>query len=321
MKILGSRDGMLDEPLWRARGIVMAIAALGSLLGFRPALTLIAAQQTEDAVDQQKDQPTDANTKKRFTFGGRVEVLALGTHDLNDPRWWAEDGKPLASLPAPLVGCFVRQSDERGKPLASLPITWKMAGQVASADPVWRRIIFRINNLPDDARVTWKIIDSRATGSGEVTVDGEQAPKGYFTRYFGTSAEQKTFSVKVGVAAGEWTATAKARLPFETMAIGMQGKGIVFSGTFDTRDGAVVIVSHDFSDQDFRLVAVDKRGTTHVSASSSAGGAGKIFQMRGTYPNLKADDIDRFEFQTRNYEFVEISGLPLDPPKTANDSR
>jgi len=107
---------------------------------------------------------------------------------------------PLVSLPAPLVGCFVRQRDEQGQTLPSVPVTWKTRGNVSSPDPVWRRIVIRVRDLPDDATVTWKIAAAHATGSAEVAIRGDQAPKDHFSRYFGVAADQKTTALKVGVA-------------------------------------------------------------------------------------------------------------------------
>jgi hypothetical protein len=269
--------------------------------------TATARSQTQLKDDPTKDKAEVA--KNRFSFGGKVEVLALGTHAEDPDRWWDKDGKPLAALPAPLVGCLVRQADEEGNPLASLPIAWKKGGQAVARDLVWRRIVIRIHDLRDDAQVRWN-----------VTVEGERAPKGWFTQYFGLPANKKTVALKVGVATGEWKTAAKAQ-PFSLSAIGMRDKSIVFSRTLDTSEGAVIVVAHNYFDQNFRLVAYDKQATLHLSAPSGAAGAGNIYQMEGTFPNLQRDDIDRFEFQTRDYEFIEVADLPLDPPQDSGEHR
>lgn len=43
--------------------------------------------------------------------------------------------------------------------------------------------------------------------------------------------------------------------------------------------------------------------------------AGNIYQTRATFPKLQRDDIDHFEFQTRDYEYVTLRGLPIEPPE------
>ncbi|MGH7136693.1 MAG: hypothetical protein ACREHD_13205, partial [Pirellulales bacterium] len=213
-----------------------------------------------------------------------------------------------------LVGCLVRQTDDQGKPLASLPITWKSTDTVSAANVVWRRIILRVHDLPDDADVTWSIAESHANGDGEVNVNGERAPKGYFTRYFGVPAEHKTISVKFGVARGDWKTEAEVQA-FGMTAIGNQNRALVFSEEFDTPQGASIFVSHDYFDQDSRVVAFDNQGRLHDSPGRGGASANRIHLMHATFPKLKRDDIDHFEFQTRDYEYVEVPRLPLQPPE------
>lgn len=332
----------LSEPLRISRGMVMVGAATALALAFGPTLAASRAQPNEqnEAANQQvasqteakqqdsataKVRPAEAEAKDRFSFGGKVEILAIGTHDENPDRWWDQEGKPLVSLPAPLVGCFVPQWDDDGQRLPSMHFVWKKSGQVASDDPAWRRIVFRIHDLPEDAQVNWQIPAGRASGEGEVTVEGKQGPKGYFSRYFGIPTDQKTASLKVGIATGPWKKAVAAQ-PFGRQATGqVDGKGavkcVVFSGGFDTAQGAVVVVSHNYFDQNFRIIAFDKQGKLHASADNGKLSAGDIYQSHGSFPGLKRDDIDRFEFQTRDYEYVELKGLPLAPPAAGDKSR
>ena len=296
-----------------------ALAALALLFAFHtasapsraePLENVAAAEQKNEATPKEK--ATAAPAKGRFSFGSMVEVLALGTHDANPGRWWDEQGKPLVPLPAPLVGCFVRQRDEQGQPLPSVPVTWKTRGNVSSPDPVWRRIVIRVRDLPDDATVTWKIAAAHAPGSAEVAIRVDLAPKDHYSRYFGVAADKKTTGLKVGIASGPWKTAAKSQ-PLFGLAIGMaNGKSVVFSAALETADGTVVVVSHNYVDSNFRVVAFDKRGTLHRATDGRGGNAGPIHQTAETFAGLKRDDIDRFEFQTRDYEYVELSGLPLE---------
>jgi beta-lactamase regulating signal transducer with metallopeptidase domain len=332
----------IHEPLRISRGMVMAGATTALALAFSPALAPSQAQpkgqntaakqpaasQKEARQQNQatpKTRPAEAEAKDRFSFGGKVEILAIGTHDEDPDRWWDKDGKPLVPLPAPLVGCFVPQWDDEGKRLPSAHIVWKKRDQVSSDDPAWRRIVFRVHDLPEDAQVNWRIPAGGGSGEGEVTVEGERAPKGYFSRYFGLPADQKTASLKVGVAAGPWKKVVEAQ-PFGRLATGMvDGKGaikcVVFSGGLDTAQGTVIVVSHNYFDQNFRIVAFDKQGKLRASADNGILSAGEIHQSQGRFPGVTRDDIDRFEFQTRDYEYVELKGLPLDPPAAEDKSR
>jgi beta-lactamase regulating signal transducer with metallopeptidase domain len=305
----------LREPVRLTRGAACTIATLSLLLAFLPMTAPGKAPPdgNETAAEPEDKEPA-VGSKDRFSFGGKVEVLALGLHDQNEDCWWDAEGKPLKSLPAPLVGCLVRQTDEQGEPLASLPITWKTGGgRVVAENVVWWRIIFRIRDLPDDTDVTWSMAKSHAYGSSEVGVEGEANPKGYFSRYFGVPPQQKTTTLKVGVAIGKWKTEAEVQ-PFGMTAIGAMGRGIVFSEEFDTQKGASIIVSHDYLDQNVRVVAVDKQGQLQRSTAGGGAGAGKVWLERHDFPKLKRDDIDHFEFQTRAYEYVETPVLPLERP-------
>ncbi|HEX7378499.1 MAG TPA: M56 family metallopeptidase, partial [Pirellulales bacterium] len=298
-----------SEPLRLTRGSILAVALVGLLLVLLPRM---APSQTPQG-DVPK--PPDTAVNDRFSFGGRVEVLALGTHDQEDDRWWDARGRALKALPAPLTGCMVPRADEQGHPLASLPIAWKKATDTVFAEGVvWRRIVLQIHNLPEDAVVQWQVEESHASGGGEVSVHGQRNPQGYVTRYFGVPRDEKKISVEVGVAAGKWKKVAEVQ-PSGSTAIGQLSHGIVFSEEFDTPQGASVFVSHDYFDQDCRVVAIDKQGKSHDTFNHGRASANRICQTRVTFLKLKRDDIDHFEFQTRDYEYVVLRGIPIQPPE------
>ena len=64
---------------------------------------------------------------------------------------------------------------------------------------------------------------------------------------------------------------------------------------------------------DFRVVAVDKQGKKHTTESGSTVRASDIKLSQWHFNNLKPHDIDRFEFQTREYQRTDIKGLPVEP--------
>ena len=89
--------------------------------------TATARGQTHPKDDpaKEKAESTDAGPKNRFSFGGAVEVLALGTHDQDPDRWWDKDGKPLAGAAKTSFlkkckadACEPKAVDKDGKKLA-----------------------------------------------------------------------------------------------------------------------------------------------------------------------------------------------------------
>lgn len=87
---------------------------------------------------------------------------------------------------------------------------------------------------------------------------------------------------------------------------------VIERGGQDTPQGASILVSHDYLDQNVRVVAFDKRGALQKSTPGGGAGAGKVWLERHNSPELKRDDIDHFEFQTRDYEYVKTTALPLE---------
>ncbi len=280
------------EPLRLSRGalLVAAVALLAVCVGPLMA-TMPPAEEKTAAVDraaERDDRPANA-----FSFGAKVEGLTLGTHDQQPQQWWNADGIVI---------------DGAG-------LVWRDTDNVSSADKKWRRMIFQIDALPNDAEVQWKIIGARASASGEVRFEGKPQPEHLFARYFGVADDQATVDLRVGVASGSWTNvhTLSKRSP-EAWG-GADGKIIVSSGAVESASGAMLVVSHNFFDRNFRVVAVDKQNNVHDTAGRGGVSAGSIYQTRATFHGLPLDRIDHFEFQTRDYEWIQFVGLPLEPTK------
>ena len=282
----------LREPVRLSRGGVLLLAIVALVAACGPAIWPTQAETTgvPNRTEQTSDAAGDPVTEE-FSFGSKVEVLAIGTHDEAPQRWW----------------------DARGKPIESVPFTWQKDSVVSSGDKVWRRIVFCVDSLPEDADVTWKIIGARASAGGKVNFNNEPSRKRCFTRYFGVADEQKTVDLRVGVATGPW-ATAAELNTSGAQAIGRADKkSLVSSGVVATQRGTVIVVSHNYFDQNFRVVAIDKQGKTHDTAGRGGVSAGNIYQTRATFSGLSLDNIDHFEFQVRDYEWIEFRGLPLNP--------
>ena len=95
--------------------------------------------------------------------------------------------------------------------------------------------------------------------------------------------------------------------------MGRDGHSLVFSRGFEENAGASVVVSHDYFEKDFRIVAIDLDGEVHPQQGRGGYSAGAICQCQATFPGLPLAQVDRFEFQTRPYEWVSFDSLPLNP--------
>lgn len=218
-----------------------------------------------------------------------VEVVAIGTHGKEPQRWWNADGKPLEDV----------------------PFTWTDADNVSSSEKVWRRIVFRINDLPQDAEVVWSVLDGGSWGDATATPHKAGKNQAYFAHYVGLAGTNETLGLRVGVASGPWVTSVKGD---GLQANGILGTGIIFSGAFPKDDGCVLVLSHNLHAANVRVVAIDKAGKLVVSDDvHTVSAAGGLNQMHWVFKDLKPNDVDHFEFQTRLYEWTEIKDLPVEP--------
>jgi len=277
----------LREPVRISRGGLLVLIVGLALLLVGPVTWQTAAEPANESKSELTDAPQESSSESK------VEVVAIGTHDEELQRWWNAEGKLLESV----------------------PFTWKKAGSVTTSDKVWRRIVIRIDT-PDRDRVDtdmqWHIQGSRGSAGGNLTFNSEHKPGTYLTRYFSLPKGKQNFGLRVGIAQGDWKRIVHADR--HGKAAGLAGKkGVVFSAAIPTAEGTTVVVSHNFFDQPFRIVAVDKTGKTHDTAGHGGYSAGQIYQSPATFRSLSPDQIEHFEFQTREYEWTEIKDLPVEP--------
>lgn len=282
----------LSEPLPFSRSGLAVLAVAFALFLCGPMVWPSRAQNSDDA--PKSAPPTKSATAseaKDTAPTSKVEVLAIGTHRETPQRWW----------------------DAQGKPIETLPFTWKdREKNVASPDTKWRRIVMRVKDLPADGDVRWEIPHSSSwTGVAIGTKDDPNA-RGYYGRFFAMKDDAKNVSLRVGIASGPWKLITKLGNG-DIQAINVRNKNIVASEPYATKNGTVIVVSHDFFDEEYRVVAIDKQGKTHTSVSTGGASAGKISQTQPTFPGLTIDTIDHFEFQVRDYQWIEVKDVPLNP--------
>ena len=240
----------------------------------------------------QADEPEQEQTALNFASGGKLELVALGKDDDQGQHiWWDQDGKPI-------------------KP----SFEWQRGHMMNGRSDGWQRVVIRLSDLPEGSESTWRIEGSEQSGSAGVTVNGNSKPAGYFARHFGVGDDRDSVTVGVGLAAGEWKTVGETSQGGGAYGFRDQ-RALLFSGLVDTEDGAFIVVSHSFFNTNFRVVAYDKAGNLHGSTFRGGSSANGIYQANALFPGMTQDQIDRIEFQIREYEWLELEGLPLSPSK------
>lgn len=289
---------LLDEKLnvlrscslrWKFSSAILLVVLAGglSLVTLQPESS-IAAKPSETTLSEAKHQ----GRVKKIADGATIELLAIGTNPRDeDAKWWDADGKTVDELP------FKVLTSTNIRPLPN------------------RQLVFRVHDLPGDADVRWRTEPASNSSSGTIVLDGMKRPYGYYSHEFERPRQGDTFSLRVGVAVGDWA----------TIASGISGaqsmfrKGVVFSDALSDRHGnAVVIVSHSYSDVDTRGLAIDDKGNEWISISRRGSSAGEQNQSQWTFVGLKPDKVKSFGLQIRQYQWVEYEDLPTDAGTNSN---
>ena len=179
-------------------------------------------------------------------------------------------------------------------------------------------MLVQVTDVPDDSEVRCDFVKSRNDWGASVEFAEDEADSDRtFAKTFAVSDDEQSIGVRLGVAAGPWNSTSKFGVT-GTEATGRKLKSggqlsIVSSGAIPTDGGTMIVISHNDFEHNLRVVAIDKNGKLHDSTGRGGTSAGNIYQIKPMFPGLAPDDIDHFEFQTRDYEWVEINDLPLHP--------
>ncbi len=284
---------LLDEKLtvlracsrrWRFGSVLTLLAlALGlSLITWQPESTIAAKPADAESADK----PSPVRLLKKLNSGASVELLAIGTNARNEKtNWWDAKGTPQGELP------FEVLTSTNIEPLPN------------------RQLVFRVHDLPAGAGVRWKTEPASNASSGTIVVDGVKKPHGYYSHEFERPRGGKTFTLRVGVAAGDWVTMASGRSGATSNPL----QNTVFSEALSDKDGnAVVIISHSLRDADTRGLAIDVEGKEWISTSRRGSSAGKQNQSQWTFVGLKPEQVKKFGLQVRQYEWVEFDTLPAE---------
>ena len=261
---------------WRAGTVV-------ALMGLAVGLSFVSIWPTQTIVAKEQKSDKDA---KQFSFGGTVEVMAIGTHDEDPPRWWDATGKPLETVPF-----HVEHADN----ISPIPN---------------RKVVFSLGDLPRDVNVSWRVLPPGNSSSGRVVLEKPDDNRAYYVHIFDLKQNPKVLQLRVGVASGEWMTLATGL----SSSHGIFGNSVIFSrAMLDHQGNALVIVSENSPDAAKRVVGIDRNGKYHTAERSGSFGAGPLNQSNWSFPGLLPEDLKTCELQARPYEWVEIDGLPVNP--------
>ena len=240
-----------------------------------------------------------ATAELTFNRGVTARLMAVAMHPRRGAECWAPDGAPLSQVPAGFE---------------------KIDGRVTpSKDQIAREFYISIDHPAYETRVdaTCEVTSAGTTGGGTF---GNVSGHILIHRQAVLPAGMEEATLRIGVAAGAWEALVGASREGGGQNFTRHGQphSIVFSKALQDGDKVTLTVSDDISDvakgydPDYQIVAIDKVGKVR-QPNQNGSNMGHFRQTTCKFDKLKLDQIERFEFQVRDYEWREIKGIRLEP--------
>lgn len=228
-----------------------------------------------------------------FSCGARATVLGMGEpgENPNRPSW-----------------------SPGGAPYTRVPLGYEITGgrSFPQKDQVERQLYLMVEQVPKEANVSCEQEYGGALGS-----TGYSKTKSY--KINGASrapVNQTETKVKVGIASGAWNTVIQLP-PGSSTTQTINGKNVSAAciKPFLRKGKTYVVVSHDFTRSDQRVVAYDEDGRMFEPKSCNQTGWEMLEADFGS--SIAPEAIKEVGYQTREYEWKEISGIRLSPSSQA----
>jgi hypothetical protein len=261
-----------------------------TLTRWRLAATVVLAVGLVAAARVADDEKTP--WKQELRGGETVELIGVSTQPLGPKTWWGPDGRSLDRPPFDGLGSSTTPDEQKKARVFAIRVSGG-----------------RVDQSP---AVSWDIPKASATGiSHPPRWEGKPAEPGVYGAAATLPGDAPTCTIRVGVVGGEWQTEATSS------GQGIQGGGssrggILFAKARAVAGGTAMVVAHNLSGVDIRIVAVDNDGNEQGPSPASAVGSGGI-QLHDMEFKLPPGRIREFRLQTRPYHWAEFRDVPLDP--------
>ena len=219
--------------------------------------------------------------KATLPNGVTVELIGICEHPSEGKQWWRPDGSKLDQRPFE-----------------------KLYEQLYPRRDEIYELAIKVNN---PQRRKLNIIRK---GGGVFNLYSDEIWGG---RVF--SEEKEMLNQSIGIAHGPWKTIVEA-YPKLNQIVGDFAFGEAFESEVEGVGTAVgVTVTHTIGkeQQDYRVIAVDRKGNIHTSLGHSGMGGSSWMQTTVHFKDLQIDEIKEFQFQTRPYDWVTFKNVSLKP--------
>jgi len=221
--------------------------------------------------------------------GVTVELVGICEHPSEGKQWWQPDGQIIKNDLRPYASKELRS--------LRLPLNQQENKILELAVKITDSSNRNVGMICSGANRTFVNCRNNVWG-GTVEIDKELDVNDF----------------KIGVAVGAWETLTSSASKFGSRR--RKTPGIVFTEAYNTQKGyAVVTVTHkkDIRKENWRVVAIDQEGKPHKADLYQTQGIGEFEQNMFHFKGLRSDQIRRFEFQTRPYQWVIFNNVSLKP--------
>ena len=256
----------------------------------------VRSQQTEGNSENAELRSQNTAFTAVLPNGVTVELVGICEHPSEGKQWWKPDGQITQEIPYAKFG-WNSSWTQTGREFAVRVMNAENCSVASKSD--------RYN---DDQ---W--VDQRSP------LNAEGKPVANLKAFLGVfETDQYQGDVSFGVACGpwekveewrqiDWTVEHADKISFTSR------KSVIFTGPQEYMDGFIVSVTHTFEDKAARLILVDKKGQHHVQKHSREGEGQNLLKNSYYVQGIKRSDIDKFIFETRDYEWITFKNVALRP--------
>jgi len=295
---------MLTRPIPKSAKLgllgLIAIVIIGVIL-LPMAKAKDSVQRIADSEQKATANEKQANFIATLPNGVTVELLGVCEHPNESKQWWAPDGQILDKIPYAELGLLQTWTGEN--------LGWGREFAVRVSSDNHCNFAAKTDSGIDDL---WVDRIQPKTADGE-TIKDLRAFLGVFRGNINSG------DVGFGVACGPWEKVEEWGPHDWSENIAdvtsfQSDKSVILTWPRDYKNGFVVTVTHGFVNEATRLVLTEKNGRHHRIYGEPLGGtASGMERDRYTFLNFKCEDIEKFDFEKRPYEWVEFKNVSLKP--------
>jgi beta-lactamase regulating signal transducer with metallopeptidase domain len=271
--------------------------SLSLLLALGVLLPLLAVQLTNKTTKETPVEKRQSSTfwESAFPSGSTVELLGLCEHPSKGKEWWGPDGNLLTTQYYSKANFGLYRGDSTSI----------------------RRPIEIVFSLPESKReygdYKWEMLPEAGGSVGGAFYLSEEG-KDYPSPVSGGGSWVPTkldrCIVRIGITTDRWLTSMVSDGKGNDQWRDLDKYGTIsFSRIDESEKSTAIDVQHEDSRQDKRIIALDKAGKQYIARKTY----GSIEKCKYEFKGLAFADIKEFQFQVREYEWVEFKDVALRP--------